>query len=162
MMEKRGRGRPKKATSPPELAAVFIEEEGEESSSSEATFGSHTMSRRSNKIYKEADMFLADFRHESSARETRKLNKKCYKDGKGRGKATLYDEKGILLSADKDLCDCMEEACPGCHFPCNKCRSNKCGHECRQNRKWVFDCVELDGVPGSIRHNPYSLQDWKM
>ena len=31
----------------------------------------------------------------------------------GRGKGCLYDEHGILIAKKKDLCDCMEEACPG-------------------------------------------------
>ena len=46
--------------------------------------------------------------------------------------------------------------CPGCHFPCLKCRSNKCGNECRQNRKWMFESVELDGKPNSVKNNPYA------
>ena len=70
----------------------------------------------------------------------------------------VYDEKGILVSCGKDLCDCMDDTCPGCHFPCPKCRSNKCGHECRQNRKWIFDCVELDGIPGTMKENPYAKE----
>ena len=32
-------------------------------------------------------------------------------------------------------------------------RSAKCGHECRNHRKWVYDTVEQDGVPESTREN---------
>ena len=74
----------------------------------------------------------------------------------------IYDEKGVMKFCKKDLCDCMDDECPGCHFPCPKCRSNKCGHECRQNRKWMFDCVELDGIPGTLKENPYSKEYQKI
>ena len=74
----------------------------------------------------------------------------------GRNKNNVYDEKGILISCGKDVCDCMDDSCPGCHFPCPKCRSNKCGNECRQNRKWMFESVELDGNPNSVKYNPYA------
>ncbi|XP_016660354.1 ARL14 effector protein-like [Acyrthosiphon pisum] len=33
-------------------------------------------------------------------------------------------------------CDCDQEGCMGCFWPCDSCLSNKCGHECRVNRKW--------------------------
>ncbi|EEB15807.1 conserved hypothetical protein [Pediculus humanus corporis] len=46
---------------------------------------------------------------------------------------------GVLNFLEKDLCDCLIENCPGCHFPCLKCRSYKCGAECR---KWVYEEVE--------------------
>ena len=54
----------------------------------------------------------------------------------------MYNENGHLVLENgetKDLCDCLEETCPGCHFQCKKCRSPKCGHECRKNRLWTFD-----------------------
>ena len=68
---------------------------------------------------------------------------------------TVFDEKGILRHNGKDLCDCMIPNCPGCHFPCPKCQSEKCGAECRQNRKWQYESSELDGVPNSVFKNKY-------
>ncbi len=52
----------------------------------------------------------------------------------------------------------MSPPCPGCHFPCDRCRSPKCGQECRQWRKWQYETVELDGVTDSARKNPHLLQ----
>ena len=113
--------------------------------------------RKTRVIDKEREEFLSEFDQTNSERERRKA-KTTYKDGRGRKQTRIYDEKGILISSNKDLCDCMDDRCPGCHFPCPKCRSNKCGHECRQNRKWIFDCVELDGIPGTLKENPYAKE----
>ena len=86
-------------------------------------------------------------------------------------KESLFDGRGLMLESELDLCDCLTEGCPGCHFPCPRCRysnsslqshhtallccgrSAKCGHECRNHRKWVYDSVEQDGVPDSTREN---------
>lgn len=43
----------------------------------------------------------------------------------------IYNEAGHIAATGRDLCDCLDETCPGCHFSCTKCTSNKCGHECR-------------------------------
>ena len=61
----------------------------------------------------------------------------------------------MLLHNGRDLCDCMEEECPGCHFPCHKCRSSKCGYECRINRKWQYETCEFDGDSDSLFYNPH-------
>ncbi|XP_071436971.1 ARL14 effector protein-like isoform X1 [Pithys albifrons albifrons] len=55
-----------------------------------------------------------------------------------------YDKHGRLLCNDIDLCDCLEVDCLGCFYPCPKCNSNKCGPECRCNRKWVYDTLETE------------------
>lgn len=39
--------------------------------------------------------------------------------------AALYDTQGIHRHSGMDLCDCMIVSCPGCHFPCPTCQSNK-------------------------------------
>ncbi|XP_007522031.2 ARL14 effector protein-like [Erinaceus europaeus] len=52
-----------------------------------------------------------------------------------------YDKNGKLLCNNMDLCDCLEKNCLGCFYPCPKCNSNKCGPECRCNRKWVYDTI---------------------
>ncbi|KAM9167777.1 ARL14 effector protein-like [Mergus octosetaceus] len=55
-----------------------------------------------------------------------------------------YDKHGRLLCNNIDLCDCLERNCLGCFYPCPKCNSNKCGPECRCNRKWVYDTIETE------------------
>ena len=83
-------------------------------------------------------------KNERLEQENKKLKQEC----------ECYE--GILISCGKDVRDCMDDSCPACHFPCPKCRSNKCGNECRQNRKWMFESVELDGKPNSVKYNPYA------
>ena len=58
----------------------------------------------------------------------------------------LYDEKGRLVMDGRDVCDCLIEDCPGCHFPCPKCKSPKCGAVCRVNRKTYCSEVEVEGT----------------
>ncbi|ELW48412.1 hypothetical protein TREES_T100021838 [Tupaia chinensis] len=52
-----------------------------------------------------------------------------------------YDRSGRLVCNAVDLCDCLEKNCLGCFYPCPKCNSNKCGPECRCNRRWVYDAI---------------------
>ena len=49
-----------------------------------------------------------------------------------------YDRKGRLLVNQADLCDCLNEECPGCFYPCSKCKSTKFGPTCGGNRRWVY------------------------
>ncbi|CAB3378222.1 Hypothetical predicted protein [Cloeon dipterum] len=85
---------------------------------------------------------------ELTNRERRKLTRKIYTDGySSRSKyVSLYNEDGFMITTGADLCDCGTQECPGCHFPCVKCRSLKCGHECRRNRKWKYETVKCDTV----------------
>ncbi|XP_046439158.1 ARL14 effector protein-like isoform X1 [Daphnia pulex] len=63
-----------------------------------------------------------------------------------------YNEKGLLIFDGADLCDCLSDNCPGCFFPCPKCRSAKCGTECRVNRRWVLETVTVDGTTEVIKN----------
>jgi len=63
-----------------------------------------------------------------------------------------YDADGRLLNYKGfDLCDCLEAQCPGCHFPCLRCGSEKCGSDCRAKRKWTFDHIEIEGTDYKVR-----------
>ncbi|XP_012270946.1 ARL14 effector protein [Orussus abietinus] len=86
--------------------------------------------------------FLRNFDPERSEREKRKLNRRLYLGGK---RHHAYDEKGIFTQTGENLCDCLQKDCPGCHFTCPKCSSTKCGHECRNNRKWAYESIENEG-----------------
>lgn len=52
-----------------------------------------------------------------------------------------HDRSGIRLSDNKDVCDCQDLNCPGCHFPCDSCGSEKCGVECRCSRRWTYEPI---------------------
>ncbi|XP_037080539.1 ARL14 effector protein-like isoform X1 [Pollicipes pollicipes] len=120
---------------------------------------------------RERDLVLANstagFDPDRSNRERRKLKRKIYTDGR---KRALYDDRGCLMSG-QDVCDCLQPDCPGCHFPCAKCGSPMCGHECRSvqarlgsqvrwrwpmsikvNRKWMYDQVEIEGTDKVLRN----------
>lgn len=105
----------------------------------------------------ESSKFMTNF-DPSVSRRTKQQAKGGRATGNSSGnvrKAAVYDNKGVIIQLGLDVCDCLEENCPGCHFPCPKCRSAKCGHECRANRKWQYDSVELDGIPGTLRNNQH-------
>ncbi|KAL8586205.1 hypothetical protein ACOMHN_021472 [Nucella lapillus] len=88
--------------------------------------------------------FMTDFDPEKSKREMRKLNRKIHKENKKQNQ--MYDEEGRLLENSMDLCDCLDWDCPGCHFPCPKCSSDKCGAECRCERRWLYEQIEVEGT----------------
>lgn len=93
-----------------------------------------------------ADSKLSDFDPERSTREKRKLTRRSYAESNHqRGPSSMFDEKGRYRANGADICDCLDNTCPGCHFQCPTCKSTKCGSFCRVNRKWAFDCIEHDG-----------------
>lgn len=102
------------------------------------------------------DKFLENFDPECSVRERRKLTRKVNAVANVQRKVpgALYDENGVHIMTGIDLCDCLQKACPGCHFPCPKCKSLKCGPECRCNRKYVYDQIEYHGCDLVVK-NPF-------
>ena len=71
------------------------------------------------------------------------------------GKSKVYDSRGLLISCGRDLCDCLDADCMGCFYPCPDCGSRKCGVECRCDRKWLYEQVEVEG--GEIIRNKFAL-----
>ncbi len=57
----------------------------------------------------------------------------------------LYDQNGFLVETGQDICDCLRNNCPGCHFECKQCKSLKCGNKCRIYRNWYFEKIEIEG-----------------
>ncbi|CAH1796876.1 unnamed protein product, partial [Owenia fusiformis] len=106
-------------------------------------FTKATKKERKELMFAKPGKFMEDFNPETSARELRKVNRKIVKPTVKKNQ--MYDENGLLLNDSRDLCDCLDTACPGCHFPCSKCDSEKCGGECRCNRKYVYEKVEVEG-----------------
>ncbi|XP_063294779.1 ARL14 effector protein [Pelobates fuscus] len=96
-----------------------------------------------------------EFTPETSKRETRRLQSKSSAGGSDRqilpSKNKIYDQAGVLISSGMDLCDCLDEECLGCFYACKKCGSNKCGIECRCDRKWLYEQIEVEG--GSVIRN---------
>ncbi|XP_069820679.1 ARL14 effector protein-like isoform X2 [Dendropsophus ebraccatus] len=96
--------------------------------------------------------------------ETRKQKKKAYMSQMNRYYSTnkvsvkKYDKNGKLLCNNQDLCDCLEERCQGCFYPCPKCNSNKCGPKCRCNRKWVYERIESE-AGDIIRKMPFNVSE---
>ncbi|XP_076067418.1 uncharacterized protein LOC143040340 isoform X4 [Oratosquilla oratoria] len=89
----------------------------------------------------------------ASERVRRKKKKVNYfHDKYSRKLMPTYGPDGTIIATGKDLCDCLQSTCPGCHFPCPRCRSQKCGAECRINRKWYYDNLEVDGTNISWRN----------
>lgn len=90
--------------------------------------------------------FLQDFNPQNSRREKNKrYNFSKPKAAAKKGTPSMYDETGKIRATQEDVCDCFESDCPGCHFPCESCASQKCGQRCRNNRKWAYELIEYDG-----------------
>lgn len=78
--------------------------------------------------------FMSDFDPTSSLRNAKKYG------------GHVFDASGKYRLSGVDACDCLDNTCPGCHFPCPKCRSPKCGVDCRSHRKNAVQVIECDGA----------------
>ncbi|XP_053146705.1 ARL14 effector protein-like isoform X3 [Hemicordylus capensis] len=98
---------------------------------------------------------LADFNPETREQQKKAcmsmINQDCFNNTKKTVKK--YDKHGWLLSSKIDLCDCLDKNCLGCFYPCSKCNSTKCGPECRCNRKWIYDQIQIES--GRIIRFPF-------
>ncbi|CAI9176228.1 unnamed protein product [Rangifer tarandus platyrhynchus] len=96
--------------------------------------------------------------------ETRQLKKKAQMSQMNESSSVnskvmkKYDKSGRLICNDADLCDCLEKNCLGCFYPCPKCNSNKCGPECRCNRRWVYDDIVTEAGE-VISEQPFDIPD---
>lgn len=100
---------------------------------------------KNSKVFVDAQEFIGNFDPDRSARERRKLSRKINNTAVRKPPGVLYDEFGVHIASGIDLCDCLQETCPGCFFPCPKCKSLKCGPECRVHRKYIYDHLEYQG-----------------
>ncbi|XP_049269802.1 uncharacterized protein LOC119386266 isoform X2 [Rhipicephalus sanguineus] len=90
---------------------------------------------------------------ESHRREKRRVTKKVKSFDAASYRARPqrhYTARGIHIASNKDACDCLQPSCPGCHFPCSKCGSQKCGDECRCNRNYVYEQIEVEGYTNVV------------
>lgn len=101
---------------------------------------------------------LSDFNPDTSRREMRKIKRFVQKQQASKRrrrkpqKQTFHDRSGIRISDGKDVCDCQDMNCPGCHFPCSSCGSERCGVECRCDRKWTYlGDVDVENPMSSAR-----------
>ncbi|KAG5848668.1 ARL14 effector protein isoform X2 [Anguilla rostrata] len=96
-----------------------------------------------------------DFAYESNRRDKRRAAKLSSNDRQTMGgKSKVYDSRGLLIASGRDMCDCLDVDCMGCFLPCPECGSRKCGVECRCDRKWLYEQVEVEG--GEIIRNKYA------
>ncbi|KAM4617623.1 ARL14 effector protein isoform 2-T2 [Discoglossus pictus] len=99
-----------------------------------------------------------EFTPETSKREKRRTQSKPTAGSDRQSipaKNRVYDVNGILLYNGMDLCDCLDDDCLGCFYSCLKCGSNKCGVECRCDRKWLYEQIEVEG--GETIRNKHSV-----
>ncbi|KAG5322676.1 AL14E protein, partial [Pseudoatta argentina] len=129
-----------------------MESSGERSSSNPTSIRGERKSTRGSRqraVDNLSKKFLRNFDPEHSEREKRKLYRRLYQSYRKH----LYNDEGIFIRTSDDLCDCLSLNCPGCHFPCSKCSSPKCAHDCRNNRKWTYDSIHCEGT-GPVIKNP--------
>lgn len=144
--------------------SVSVETNNSEPKSRRSSTNSETGSSQADKLlktlrFRNPGPQLSDFDPDNSKREMRKLRRLAQKEqGSKRNKRktpkkqTFHDEYGIRISDKRDVCDCQNLDCPGCHFPCPSCGSEKCGVECRCDRLWTYD-EDVDLQTPSVQLN---------
>ncbi|XP_023333846.1 ARL14 effector protein-like [Eurytemora carolleeae] len=106
--------------------------------------------------------FMADFDPTRPRREKQRASKRSSVAASKPARSNiLFSDKGVHIKSGQDMCDCLILECPGCHFPCPKCKSTKCGHDCRNNRKWQYETVVPENEPTRTRTNAFSIQPGK-
>ncbi|XP_030747760.1 ARL14 effector protein [Sitophilus oryzae] len=95
---------------------------------------------------------METFNPDLSQRERRKISKKFTSTSVRRPVGAIYDDRGIHIATGVDLCDCLNERCPGCWFECVKCEGTKCGADCRIFRKYLLDSIEYHGYDKTIKN----------
>lgn len=78
--------------------------------------------------------FMSNFNPAASSRNAKKYS------------SHVFDAHGRYRNSGIDACDCLDNTCPGCHFPCPKCKSSKCGTDCRSYRKHAIQNIQIDGA----------------
>ncbi|XP_055249771.1 ARL14 effector protein-like [Moschus berezovskii] len=99
---------------------------------------------------------IANFNPE--IREMQKKEPKKYEFVSVKREGKKYDKKGRLIVNDADLCDCLDEDCLGCFYPCPKCNSTKCGPTCRCNRRWTYTTI-ADETGEVLSKMPFDISD---
>lgn len=89
---------------------------------------------KSRKLHKELEIdmkFNENFEPTSSRRNVTK---------------SLFDAVGRIRETGQDVCDCLCNSCTGCHFPCSRCKSQKCGKSCRRCRNDYVERIKIEGA----------------
>ncbi|XP_061391635.1 ARL14 effector protein-like [Musca vetustissima] len=89
----------------------------------------------------------------SSSQEIRRAKRKA-----GANSRCLYDEYGRIRHNGKDVCDCLDDECPGCWYECENCGSTKCGVQCRVHRKFYYESIKFDGKDGVVNNKDFPIR----
>lgn len=70
---------------------------------------------------------VTNFNPDKSLREKKKISRVVQATQGRKKNSALYSPTGVFLSTGLDFCDCLEDDCAGCFYPCLKCNGRKCG-----------------------------------
>ena len=106
--------------------------------------------------------FMSNWDPAKSQREERKKKLTKMNNRQQQIDDYLYDKQGVHLASGKDICDCLEENCPGCWLPCKRCKSTKCSFECRNRRRFVVLEVRDEEAEDEENDNrEKNIRKWK-